>query len=190
MTDLSKGKRNIIPKTKNYSSFIKPIILKSCFYLTLVVLTVDGMKLLEKIRCAKDKSGNKNCTCPDDPITEIYVNKEDENCESYYLCHLGVAFKMQCGLYKAFHPKVKQCMPRTKVPTNVCKPGKRPFYMMYHFSNLLIRLNKQLNYLVVDCPRGGRDRYIEDQDDCTKFYLCWEGKDFHGTCPGNRTIDI
>ncbi len=125
MADLSKGKSNPNPNTKNYCSFIKLIILKSCCVLALTFLAVDGMKLLEKIRCVKDKYGNKNCTCPDDPITEIYVDKEDQYCESYYLCHLGMAFKMQCGMYKAFHPKIKQCMPRTKVPSNVCKPGKK-----------------------------------------------------------------
>lgn len=122
-------------------SIIKFIILKTCFCVALIsvfvsiicVNEVDAKgkgketEKLDKIRCEKDTNGNNNCTCPDDPITERYVDKDDVHCEFYFLCHLGIAIKMQCAPFWAFHPKLKECLPRDRIQKNVCKPCKYIF---------------------------------------------------------------
>lgn len=110
------------------------IILVFCFLLNGHVVEGSSSlaaKRIPLIRCAKDKYGNKKCNCRETPITERYLDTTAKHCEFYYLCHLGVAVKMQCAPNMAFHPKLMECIPRDRIPKSICKPCKLTLFICF-----------------------------------------------------------
>ncbi|CAL8074101.1 unnamed protein product [Orchesella dallaii] len=148
-------------------SLLSPVKVVTCIIISLLLVGPESNlswgKMLPNIRCDKDSYGNQECDCPEDPITERYADISDKTCEYYYLCHLGRALKRKCEPYHAFHPELRECLPRDRIPRNICKP-------------------------LVNCPMRP-NRYVEDPEDCTKYFLCFFGKHSHWSCPENTYFD-
>lgn len=152
-----------------------------------VRLVTSADDKLGKVRCTNDSSGIPQCTCPEEPITERYRDTSDSTCEFYYLCHLGRAMKRKCFPYYAFHPELQECLPRNRIPSNICKPCELSFLKRKSLIGSFLLKVICLAYPVVQCPLRP-NRYVEDQKDCSKYYLCMFGRPSHWSCPGTSKI--
>ncbi|CAG7832793.1 unnamed protein product [Allacma fusca] len=103
----------------------------------------------------------KNFKCPLDPITERYPDPTDPTCRFYFLCHLGRAIPQVCDVRRAFHPTLKSCQPRISIPETLCEQA-------------------------FNCNDNG---YVEDPEDCTKYYMCFFHQSIPYSCIANYYFD-
>ncbi|KAJ6639636.1 putative chitinase 10 [Pseudolycoriella hygida] len=102
-------------------------------------------------------------SCPADNVGSLSLVPSYENCSNYYACIRGVASRMVCSEGLLYNPVKKACDFAERV-------------------TCALPIVKH-SYTIIDCPLTGVTK-VPHNDDCSKFYVCINGRSSEYTCAG------